>query len=196
MPRYTMDDKGQFLDSDGKPVICESVEADRLQVSHLLPHIIVINLPDGRDVKILIEFSCHCWTVSHADCPIGGQPKIMDGIRARAFNYDRYQASLQLGNLFQNLLRNKIYLTPSDRNFAMYNARFVVKGSAYFAFFTAENRKGRHFDDKFPNGIRHAMRIYVESAYMHEQPSKGTVVKGAALIGKTLKGEKIKYRRG
>ena len=83
----------------------------------------------------------------------------MDGIRPRAFCPDRYVASSALGGLLANLHRNRLYLTPSDRNYGTYNnaTTILANGTAYTAFFTLKPHKGR-FD-----GIRHKLRLYVET---------------------------------
>lgn len=188
MSRLTVDEYGGFWDGDIAIKPSSPVDAATLQVDHLRPTVISYTMPDGQSVKAFINFSCHCWTVKYDDCPIGGQTKIMDGIRPRAFCPERFNASFGVLELFQNLLNNRIYLTPSDRNFGMYNANFIINGQSYTAYFTIEKRKGR------ANGIRYGLAIKVESAYFCPQPSKGSKVKGVTLIGQALKGKKIKYR--
>lgn len=188
MTRLTVDEYGGFWDGDIAITPSSPVDAVTLQVDHLLPTVISYTMPDGQLVKAFINFSCHCWTVKYDDCPIGGQTQIMDGIRPRAFCPERFNASYRVLALFQNLLNNRIYLTPSDRNFGMYNANCIINGQSYTAYFTIEKRKGR------ANAIRYALAIQVESAYFCTQPSKGSKVKGVTLIGQTFKGKKIKYR--
>ncbi len=117
--------------------------------------------------------------------------QIMDGIRPRAFCPDRYGASAALGGLLANLPRNRLYLTPSDRNYGIYNATTILPdGTAYTAFFTLKPRKGR-FD-----GIRHKLRLFVESAHYRPQPEDGQKVNVAAIIGQALQGKRVKrFRR-
>jgi hypothetical protein len=62
-------------------------------------------------------------------------------------------------------------------------------GTAYTAFFTLRPQKGR-FD-----GIRHKLRLYVESAHHRPQPENGQKVKIAVVIGQALMGKKVKYFR-
>ena len=59
----------------------------------------------------------------------------------------------------------------------------------YTAFFTLKPHKGR-FD-----GIRHKLRLYVESAHQRSQPEDGQKVKVAVIIGQALQGKKVKYFR-
>lgn len=114
----------------------------------------------------------------------------MDATRPRVFCPDRYAASGVLVDLLGNLPNNRLYLTRSDRNYGTYNATTILgDGTAYTAFFTLKPRKGR-FD-----GIRHKLRLYVESAHHRPQPEDGQKVKVSAIISKALKGEAVKYFR-
>lgn len=190
MTRYNVAADGSLSDNGEAIVSPGQIEHMLLHVEHLAPHILTINLPRGERINILVVYSCHCWSEGFEAEKHEGQMKIMDGIRSRAFCPDRYTASMDLKDLFEGLSRNRIYLTQSDRNYGTYNATKIRDdGTAYTAFFTLKAQKGK-FD-----GIRHKLRLFVESAYSCPQPEAGQKVKAAAMVGQALKGTKVKYYR-
>jgi len=188
--RYTVAADGSLSDNGAAIVSPAQIEHTRLKVEHLAPHNLTIELPKGERVNILVVYSCHCWSEGFELPKHNGQMKIMDGTRARAFCPDRFMTSTNLRELLEGLPRNRIYLTRSDRNYGTYNATKILEdGTAYTAFFTLKAHKGR-FD-----GIRHKLRLFVESAYSCPQPEAGQKVKAAAMVGQALKGTKVKYYR-
>ena len=190
MTRYAVAADGTLTDTSGIGVTPAEIADTRLHVPHLAPHILTLTLPKGDRVNIIVGYSSHCWTRTFDPAAHAGQMQIMDGIRPRAFCPDRYAASTALGGLLANLHRNRLYLTPSDRNYGTYNATTILaNGTAYTAFFTLKPHKGR-FD-----GIRHKLRLYVESAHQRSQPEDGQKVKVAVIIGQALQGKKVKYFR-
>ena len=190
MTRYTVAADGTLTDASGTLITCAEIQDINLHVPHLAPHILTLTLPKGDRVNILVVYSSHCWTRTYDPVTHAGQMRIMDATRPRAFCPNRYAASVALGDLLANLHRNRLYLTPSDRNYGTYNATTILDdGTAYTAFFTMKPKKGR-FD-----GIRHKLRLYVESAHHRPQPEDGQKVKVSAIISKALKGETVKYFR-
>jgi len=190
MTRHCVAADGTLTDISGVIVTPTVIENTLLYVAHLAPHILTITLPKGDVVNIIVEYSCHCWTRSFDDTAHTGQIKIMDGVRPRAFCSDRFSASIALGKLLATLSQNKLYLTPSDRNYGTYNATMMLDdGAAYTAFFTLKTNKGRF------GGIRHKLRLYVESAHRRPQPEDGQKAKIAVIVGQALKGKKVKYFR-
>ncbi|PHQ69215.1 MAG: hypothetical protein COB93_08620 [Sneathiella sp.] len=190
MTRLHVAPNGSLTDSKGATLAPAEIADTRLHVPHLAPHILTLTLPKGDRVNMLIGYSSHCWTRTFDDTLHTGQVRIMDGIRPRAFCPDRYAASTDLHGLLDNLHRNRLYLTPSDRNFGSYNATTILPdGTAYTAFFTLKLHKGR-FD-----GIRHKLRLYVESAHHRPQPEPGQKVNVAVIVSQALKGDKVKYFR-
>lgn len=190
MTRFTVAADGSLSDNGVAIAAPAEIENTRLQVEHLAPHVLTIELPKGDRVNILVVYSCHCWSEGFEDSKHDGQVRIMDGTRARAFCPDRFTASVNLRELLEGLSRNRIYLTRSDRNYGTYNATKILEdGTAYTAFFTLKAQKGR-FD-----GVRHKLRLFVESAYSCPQPEAGQKVKAAAMVGQALKGTKVKYYR-
>jgi hypothetical protein len=190
MTRYSVSDTGILTDETGAVVSRANILDTRLHVPHLAPHILTLTLPKGDTVNIVVYYSSHCWTRTYDTEEHAGHMKIMDASRPRAFCPDRYAASIVLPDLLANLSQNKLYLTPSDRNYGTYNATAILEdGTAYTAFFTLKSKKGR-FD-----GIRHKLRLYVESAHHRPQPENGQKVSIAVIVSKALKGEKVKYSR-
>lgn len=190
MTRHVVGPDGTLTDTSGAAVTPQVIESTGLHVPHLAPHILTVDLPKGDRVNILVEYSCHCWTRTFDPAAHAGQMQIMDGTRPRAFCRLRFAASVDLATLLGTLPQNRLYLTPSDRNYGTYNATMMLAdGTAYTAFFTLRPHKGR-FD-----GIRHKLRLYVESAHHRPQPENGQKVKIAVVIGQALMGKKVKYFR-
>jgi len=190
MTRYCVSNTGILTDETGAVVSRANISDTRLKIQHLAPHILTVTLPKGDTVNIIVYYSSHCWTRIYEAKEHAGHMKIMDASRPRAFCPDRYAASIVLPDLLANLSQNRLYLTPSDRNYGTYNTTMILEdGTAYTAFFTLKAHKGR-FD-----GIRHKLRLYVESAHHRPQPENGQNVKIAVVISKALKGEKVKYFR-
>jgi hypothetical protein len=190
MTRHVVGPDGALTDTSGATVTVDVIESTRLHVTHLAPHILTVDLPKGDRVNILVEYSCHCWTRTFDATEHAGEMQIMDGTRPRAFCPLRFAASVDLATLLGTLPQNRLYLTPSDRNYGTYNATMMLDdGTAYTAFFTLRPQKGR-FD-----GIRHKLRLYVESAHHRPQPENGQKVKIAVVIGQALMGKKVKYFR-
>jgi hypothetical protein len=190
MTRHLVAADGTLTDTNGANVVAEVIDSPQLSVAHLVPHILTVNLPKGDRVNILVEYSCHCWTRTFDTAEHAGQMQIMDGTRPRAFCPHRFAASVDLAGLLGTLPQNRLYLTQSDRNFGTYNATMMLgDGTAYTAFFTLRPHKGR-FD-----GIRHKLRLFVESAHHRPQPESGQKVKIAVVVSQALKGKKVKYFR-
>lgn len=181
---------GGLTNLEGTTITPAEIADTRLHVPHLSPHILTLSLPKDDKVNMLVRYSSHCWTRTFDDSVHAGQMRIMDGIRPRAFCPDRYAASTDLHGLLDDLHRNRLYLTRSDRNYGTYNATTILPdGTAYTAFFTLRQQKGR-FD-----GIRHKLRLYVESAHHRPQPEAGQKVNVAVIVSQALKGDKVKYFR-
>lgn len=190
MTRHVVGPDGTLRDTCGAEVTAQVIESTHLHVPHLAPHVLTVDLPKGDRVNILVEYSCHCWTRTFDPAAHAGQMQIMDGTRPRAFCPLRFAASVDLATLLGTLPQNRLYLTPSDRNYGTYNATMMLDdGTAYTAFFTLRPHKGR-FD-----GIRHKLRLYVESAHHRPQPENGQKVKIAVVISQALMGKKVKYFR-
>ena len=168
MTRHVVTPDGTLIDASGAVVTTGVIESTRLHVPHLAPHILTVDLPQGDSVNILVAYSCHCWTKTFDTIEHAGQMQIMDGTRPRAFCPLRFAASVDLAGLLGTLPQNRLYLTPSDRNYGTYNATMMLDdGTAYTAFFTLRPHKGR-FD-----GIRHKLRLFVEALTIARSPKTG-----------------------
>ena len=180
----------KLTDTSGAAVTAQVIANTRLHVFHLAPHILTVILPRGDSVNILVEYSCHCWTEEFDTAAHAGQMQIIDGKYLRAFCPHRFAASVDIATLLTTLPQNRLYLTLADRNYGTYNATMMQPdGTAYRAFFTLHSDKGRF------NGIRHKLRLFVESAYHRPQPEDGQKVNIAVIVGQALKGKKVKHFR-
>ena len=190
MTRHLVGADGTLTDTSGAVVTAVEIKNTRLHVAHLAPHILTVDLPKGDRVNILVEYSCHCWTRTYDPAAHAGQMQIMDGTRPRAFCPYRFAASVDLAALLGTLSQNRLYLTPSDRNYGTYNATMMLDdGTAYTAFFILKPHSGRF------GGIRHKLRLFVESAYHRPQPEGGQKVSIAVIAGQALQGKKVKHFR-
>ena len=167
----------------------DTVEATAVAVAHLAPHVETFALDATDSVRILIAYSSHCWTCAFDPAAHAGRTVFMDGARPRAFDPVRHDASVHLGGLLRALPQNRLYVTPSDRNYGVYNATLPdPAGGFYTAFFTLTPRKGRF------NGVRHQLTLYVESAYARVQP-EGMKTSFRAAVAAAREGRTVKYRR-
>lgn len=165
------------------------VDANQVEVTQLLPHIVRFTLKKGEEVNILVRYSCHCWTCAPKEASPHSRLIFMDGNRPRIFDPDRYTRSFSLPDLIANLDKHRIYLSGRERNYGCYNATLTTDGVAYTAFFTLERNKGR-FDNK-----RYKLLMRIESAYTRQQPQKGSKASLSAIIAKAQEGKVVNYRR-
>jgi len=172
----------------------DRIDAARIEVPHLAPHVMTFDIgaagkPDA--VRVLVRYSCHCWSSGWDDGLPSAEFRIMDGNRERAFDRARFDASLQLPALIGALPEIQVYVTRSERNYGCYRAaRLDGTREAYTAYFTVRPRKGR-FD-----GVRHALLLQVESAYQRVQPENGGSRTGLrAAIAAARRGKVVRYRR-
>ncbi len=190
MRRYQITRQGLFRADNGEKFVIGAISDREVYVGHLQPHILTITLPAGEQCKIIVFYSSHCWTRKFDPQTHAGHMKIMDGRQARVFCPDRFEASKALPGLLANLTENRVYLTRTDRNYGSYRVSEIRDdGRAYTAYFTVRRDKGRF------NGIRHKLRLFVESAYNRDQPEPGQNVKITTIVSKALRGEKVKYFR-
>jgi hypothetical protein len=189
MRRYVISENGLIMQSDGQPCTLSRIDAQHISVTHIYPHVETFRLDENDAVKVLIQYSCHCWTCGWEDALHAGQVKIMDATRPRAFDPVRHDASVHLSNLMRDLPQNRIYVTRSDRNYGCYNATLPDEnGHFYTAYFTLKRDKGRF------NGIRHQFHLIVESAYPRVQQEAGMKTSFRAIVGKAREGKMVKYR--
>ncbi len=188
MDRYILNDNGTLTRNE-ELIFLKEVTDNSIHVPHLAPHVIKIAMPRGEYIKIKIIYSSHCWS-SIYDCEQHNfKPMIiMDNFQKRVFDVERFKGSKKLPEFLTQLSNHRLYLTPSDRNYGVYNASMIIDDFAYTVFFTMKKNKGKL------NGIRHSLLMRVESAYHAPQPSKGMKVNIFAVIDKALKGEKLKYK--
>ena len=190
MKPFILKPDGSVVQQDESPHPGGDIRADDVHVPHLEPHVETFALDQTDEVKILIRYSCHCWSCGYEDRLHAGQLRFLDGSRARAFDPYRHDASIHLSGLMRNLPHNRIYVTRSERNYGAYCSTLMdAAGHRYTAFFTLRPRKGK-FD-----GIRHKLLLVVESAYGRAQPEPGMKTNFRAVIAKAREGEMVKYRR-
>ena len=192
--RYRLDDDGQLYGEDGSIRDDDRIDADRIEVPHLVPHVVTFDVgakEKSDRVKVLVRYSCHCWSSEWDDERSAGKIRIMDGARERSFDLERFNASRDLPALITALPETPVYVTRSERNYGCYNAaRLGTEGMAYTAYFTMRPRKGRF------NRIRHSLLLQVESAYPRPQPEEGRSKTSLhAIIAASRKGDVVKYRR-
>ncbi|WP_294646464.1 hypothetical protein [uncultured Aureimonas sp.] len=187
---YILQPNGTLLDANGLPFAAAEVSDLDIAVPHLLPHVIPFVMPKGQVLGLRAIYSSHCWTEGYDPAQHVPTPMIFrDGRKARVFNQQRFDDSKGLAELLSGLAERRVYWTPSDRNFGVYNATAIVDGVAYTAFFTLTKERGR------VDGVRYHLTMGVESAYRAEQPSAGMKLKAAAAVDAAMNGRRLVYRR-
>uniref|UniRef100_UPI003BA948E0 hypothetical protein n=1 Tax=Stappia sp. TaxID=1870903 RepID=UPI003BA948E0 len=187
--RFILEADGSLKTPDGFSIAIDRVDDQKVSVTHLVPHVIRLELPRGDTIGIKIVYSSHCWSRRHDPTSDPGDVMlIMDGNAPRVFDIGRFANSRHLPDFLSGLASHHLYWTPSDRNYGLYNATTIVEGRAYTAFFTLRKDRGKI------DGARHSLVMRVESAYHAPQPSKGMRVKAAAAIDAALRGTRLKFR--
>jgi hypothetical protein len=190
MKPFSVTGTGLVLRADGALHEGAEVSAGDVAAGHLQPHVETFALDADESVKILILYSCHCWTCRYDEGLHAGQMRFMDGVRARAFDLVRHDASIHLSGLMRNLPQNRIYVTRSERNYGVYSATLAdADGHRYTAYFKLRPEKGRF------NGVRYKLLLVVESAYGQVQPEAGMKTNFRAIVAKAREGKMVKYRR-
>lgn len=189
--RFKLHNNGAFHHTSGVPFMGHQLSDQDVEVTHLKPHVQNYNLGGGTVVKVLINYSSHCWTCKANEAQEEWRGlTIWDHQRARCYDPIRHQTSFQLPQLMGQLMLNRIYVTPTDRNYGCYNATLRdLNGHFYTAYFTLKTGAGK-FD-----GVRHKFRLFVESAYPKEQQEEGSKTSLPAIIGKARQNKTVKYRR-
>ena len=192
--RYRLESDGQLYDEDGNTWDDDRIDADHIEIPHLVPHVVTFDVgAKGQSdwAKVLVRYSCHCWSAKWDDNCSTGKIRIMDGVRERSFDPDRFNASLNLPDLINSLLEIPVYVTRSERNYGCYNpAHLGEEGKAYTAYFTMRRKSGK-FD-----GIRHTLLLQVESAYPRAQPEEGrSKTSLRAIIAASRNSRVVRYRR-
>ncbi len=187
--RFVLTADGSMTSPDGKEVTATVIDDRFIDVPHLRPHVMQVPLPKGDTIGIKLVYSSHCWSARY-DQALHGAPAclMMDGAVARIFDAERFRLSQILPDMLSDLASHRLYWTPADRNYGVYNASALIDGVAYTAFFTLKKDRGKI------GGCRHSLVMRIESAYRAPQPSKGMRIKFAAAIDHALRGSKPKYR--
>lgn len=167
-----------------------NVDDKRVEIPHLAPHVEKYEMSENDHINVLIIYSSHCWTCKEEDSPAEWNNVVFkDHKRPRCFDPSRHFFSHNLPELMRNIPHSKTFVMPSDRNYSCYNTTLPGRfGREYTAYFTVTKRKGR-FD-----GIRHQFVIFVESAYLKQQPTLGMKTNFKAIISKAREGKTVKYR--
>ena len=195
--RYRLDANGQLYDEDGNIWNDDRIDADHIEVPHLVPHVVTFDIGTNKkndSAKVLVRYSCHCWSSKWDDDYSAGKIRIMDGRHERALDPERFNASLNLRHALIKALPEaqvQVYVTRSERNYGCYNTTHLGKeGIAYTAYFTMRDKRGRF------NGIRYTLLLQVESAYLRVQPEEGrSKTSLRAIIAASRKGKVVRYRR-
>lgn len=130
-------------------------------------------------VPVHVTFGCHCFTEEFDSARHGDHHRYSHMHEVRAFDVERYECSLQLPNVMNNMLTGKIY--RSDKSYT-YVTQIVlppaVGGQSYSIFFSLEKSK----KSKEP-----AAELYVKSAYLSplKHSANAQSWRFKALVGET-----------
>ena len=192
--RYRLDSDGQLNGEDGSTWDDGRIDADHIEVLHPVPHVVTFDVGTNKQsdcAKVLVRYSCHCWSSEWDDERSAGKIRIKDGARERSFDPVRFNASRDLPALIKALQQIPVYATRSERNYGCYNAAHLdEEGTAYTAYFTMRPQRGKF------NGIRHTLLLQVESAYLRDQPEEGrSKTSLRAIISASRQRRLVRYRR-
>ena len=143
--RYKLNSDGQLYGEDGNAWDDDRIDARHIEVPHLVPHVVTFDIgTEGQSdrAKVLVRYSCHCWSSKWDNRHSTGKIRIMDGLRSRVFDPARFNASHGLPGLIKALQQIPVYVTRSERNYGCYNAACLGEGGkAYTAYFTMRPKK-------------------------------------------------------
>ena len=181
---------GSLVDrATGQACRLPRLDAHLVLVDHLVPHVISFTMPKGDQIRVVVRYSCHCWSETYEESMHAGQCIFADGAKPRVFNIDRYNRSLALGSLISGAQDHVCMMTPAKRNFMAYNASIkLADGSFYKTFFTIKKERGS------VDNIRHSLSIFVESAYCTDAPDEGMNVRFNAIINSVLTDKPLRYK--
>lgn len=161
------------------------IEGSVLDLSHLKPFQLNFhNRKLDRHLSVDVKFTNHCFTEAFKDGVHDPATKIMDGVRARAFDRRRYDLSKQLPALVNELPGSSVWQTP-EKNFT-YFINITDAGEHYQMFFHLKKVRSQ-FD----------LSMTVESAYPNdfvgERRKSYTKVHFQLLCANVFEGRSVKY---
>lgn len=161
------------------------IEGSVLDLSHLEPLPLRFhNGKLGRHLHVDVKFTNHCFTEEFKDGVHHPATRIMDGIRARAFDRRRYHLSKKLPELVNALPSSSVWQTP-EQNFS-YFIEISAAGEHYQMFFRLKKVRSE-FD----------LSMTVESAYPNdfvaERRKSYSKVHFQVLCANVFQGRNVKY---
>ena len=170
---------------------------DDVEVPHLVSHVVTFDVGANGNVdkaKVLVWYSSHCWSSRWNDDDASGRARFKDGTRDRAFNPERFNASLGLPTLIKKLPEIQVFRPAMGENYGCYNSREINdEGLAYTAYFTMQHKKKGEY--RF-NGIRTKLLLRVQSAYLRKQPdATNSNTSLRPVIGAARHGKMVRRRR-
>jgi hypothetical protein len=162
-------------------------------LAHLHPFRFTCELRNSADdtvrtIAVNVGFSLHVFTCASANASPGAD-EYRDDRECRAFDHERYRASLQLGALIRGLETRRCYFARND-NFFTTERAFALPGHEYRVFFSL--RRDRTDTD--------AVTLIVQSAYFRRMdwgrrdlPSKPVAFR--VILSNTLSGKPLREPR-
>jgi hypothetical protein len=167
-----------------------SADGKMYSLAHLHPFRFTCELASSssspaRTVAINVGFSLHVFTCAFEHAQSNAE-EYVDDRECRAFDYERYRASFQLGALVRELENRKCYFAK-NQNFVTVETTFAPVGHQYRVFFTVAP------DKTSPNTVT----LIVQSAYFGQtgwsqrdlsgKPVRFRVILLNTLLGKPLR---------
>jgi hypothetical protein len=140
----------------------------------------------GRDLRIDVMFTNHCFTVAFDEGVHEDAVRIMDHKQARAFDQQRYEHSRLLPAIVNALPDSKVHQTPEFRNYVYYGQAPLGDGRALQMFFRIKRSKRPGYD----------LDVVIESAYVANELAsrkRPNAIRFRILALKVLRGEKIRF---
>jgi hypothetical protein len=134
--------------------------------NHLKPIRLTVPINSAATVKIEMDvsFGCHCFTEEFDSSKHREHHSYTHKNEVRAFEPLRYQCSLQLPRVIQNMLRGKIYLADKSYTYvALITTNSMAGSQSYSVFFSLE----RNTNSPLP-----ALKMFIKSAYLKPSVAK------------------------
>jgi hypothetical protein len=133
---------------------------------HLQPIKLKLPLNSAATVNIDIDvsFGCHCFTEEFNPSKHLDHHRYTHKNELRAFDPTRYECSLQLPQVIQNMLRGRIYWADKSYTYvAMITLTSMAGSQNYSVFFSLE----KNLQTAIP-----ALRMFIKSAYLRPSVAK------------------------
>lgn len=130
------------------------------EFQHLKPLklLVPINQAGTNHIALDVEFGCHCFTEEFNQEQHRDHHRYLYNKELRAFDLTRYECSLQLPKIIENMLKGRVYNADESYTYMAQITIESLKGPQSYSVFFSLKKNGN-----VPNL---ALKMYVKSAYL------------------------------